>query len=65
VLRSRRREAEMIREIKEAAKAGDSLGRVSSKCWVSAFRPGLGSYVHWDRRIDGLLAQGLDEPSRR
>jgi chorismate synthase len=21
--------------------------------------PGLGSYVHWDRRIDGLLAQAL------
>ncbi len=48
----------MIREIKEAAKAGDSLGGV---CEVLGFGvpPGLGSHVHWDRRIDALIAQAL------
>src|SRR6185312_8345147 len=51
-------EAEMIREIKEAAKAGDSLGGVVEVLGYG-LPPGLGSYVHWDRRIDGLLAQAL------
>ena len=51
-------EAEMIREIKEAAKAGDSLGGVVEVLGFG-MPPGLGSHVHWDRRIDGLLAQAL------
>jgi len=51
-------EAEMIREIKEAAKAGDSLGGVVEVLGYGV-PPGLGSHVHWDRRIDGLLAQAL------
>ena len=51
-------EADMIREIKEAAKAGDSLGGVVEVLGYGV-PPGLGSYVHWDRRIDGLLAQAL------
>ena len=51
-------EAEMIREIKEAAKAGDSLGGVVEVLGFG-LPPGLGSHVHWDRRIDGLLAQAL------
>ena len=51
-------EAEMIREIKEAAKAGDSLGGVVEVLGFGT-PPGLGSHVHWDRRIDGLLAQAL------
>ncbi len=46
-------EAEMIREIKEAAKAGDSLGGVVEVLGFG-IPPGLGSHVHWDRRIDGL-----------
>ena len=50
--------AEMIREIKEAAKAGDSLGGVVEVLGFG-IPPGLGSHVHWDRRIDGLLAQAL------
>jgi chorismate synthase len=48
----------MIREIKEAAKIGDSLGGVVEVLGYGV-PPGLGSYVHWDRRIDGLLAQAL------
>jgi chorismate synthase len=51
-------EADMIREIKEAAKAGDSLGGVVEVLGYNA-PPGLGSHVHWDRRIDGMLAQAL------
>jgi chorismate synthase len=51
-------ESEMIREIKEAAKAGDSLGGVVEVLGYGV-PPGLGSHVHWDRRIDGLLAQAL------
>src|SRR6266576_2005538 len=48
----------MIREIKEATKAGDSLGGVLEVLGYGV-PPGLGSYVHWDRRIDGLIAQAL------
>ena len=50
--------AEMVREIKAAAKVGDSLGGVAE---VIAYGVpvGLGSYVHWDRKLDGLLAGAL------
>ncbi len=50
--------ARMITEIKAAAKVGDSLGGVAE---VIAYGVpvGLGSHVHWDRKIDGLLAQAL------
>ena len=51
-------EAAMIAEIKAAAKAGDSLGGVVEVLGYGV-PPGLGSHVHWDRRIDGLLAQAL------
>ena len=33
--------------------------RRSSRCSGYGVPPGLGSHVHWDRRIDGLLAQAL------
>ncbi|HTB08431.1 MAG TPA: chorismate synthase [Acidimicrobiales bacterium] len=51
-------EAAMIAEIKAAAKVGDSLGGVAE---VIAYGVpvGLGSYVHWDRKLDGLLAGAL------
>jgi chorismate synthase len=51
-------EAAMITEIKAAAKVGDSLGGVAE---VIAYGVpvGLGSYVHWDRKLDGLLAGAL------
>lgn len=44
--------------IKAAAKDGDSLGGVAE---VLAFGVpvGLGSHVHWDRKLDGLMAQAL------
>ncbi len=51
-------EAAMIEEVKAAAAAGDSLGGVAE---VLAYDVpvGLGSHVHWDRKLDGLLAQAL------
>src|SRR5438067_12393970 len=51
-------EQAMVTEIKEAAKAGDSLGGVV-EILAYGVPPGLGSHVHWDRKIDGLLAQAL------
>lgn len=50
--------AAMIDEIKAAAKVGDSLGGVAE---VIAYGVpvGLGSHVHWDRKIDGQLAQAV------
>jgi chorismate synthase len=51
-------EAAMVAEIEAAAKAGDSLGGVV-EVLAYGVPPGLGSHVHWDRRIDGLLAQAL------
>jgi chorismate synthase len=51
-------EVAMIAEIKAAAKEGDSLGGVAE---VVAYGvpAGLGSHVHWDRKLDGLLAGAL------
>ncbi len=51
-------ESLMVEEIKAAAAAGDSLGGVAE---VLAYDVpvGLGSHVHWDRKLDGLLAQAL------
>jgi chorismate synthase len=51
-------EAAMVDEIKAASRDGDSLGGVVE---VIAYGVpvGLGSHVHWDRKIDGLLAGAL------
>jgi chorismate synthase len=51
-------EEAMISEIKAAAKVGDSLGGVVE---VIAYGVpvGLGSHVHWDRKIDGMLGQAM------
>jgi chorismate synthase len=48
----------MIEEIKAAAKDGDSLGGIVE---VIAYGVpvGLGSHVHWDRKLDGLIAAAL------
>ena len=48
----------MIAEIKEAAKDGDSLGGIVEVLGYG-LPVGLGSHVHWDRKLDGLLAQAL------
>ncbi len=51
-------EARMVGAIKAAAKDGDSLGGVV-EVLAYGVPVGLGSHVHWDRRLDGLLAQAL------
>jgi chorismate synthase len=48
----------MIDEIKAAAKEGDSLGGAVEVLGYGV-PVGLGSHVHWDRKIDALLAQAL------
>jgi len=50
--------AAMIAEIESAHSDGDTLGGV---CEVLAFNvpPGLGSHVHWDRRLDARLAGAM------
>ena len=48
----------MIAEIKSAAKDGDSLGGVIEVLGFGV-PVGLGSYVHWDRKLDALLAQAM------
>jgi len=50
--------AAMIAEIKAAAKVGDSLGGMVEVLGYGV-PVGLGSHVHWDRRLEGLLAQAV------
>jgi len=72
-------ESAMVAAVKAAAKEGDSLGGVA-EVLAYGVPVGLGSHVHWDRRLDALLAQalmsiqavksveigeGADTPSRR
>lgn len=48
----------MVSEVDECHKAGDTLGGVVETL-VYGLPPGLGSYVHWDRRLDSRLAAAL------
>ena len=48
----------MVAQIRAAAKEGDSLGGVVEVIGYGV-PVGLGSYVHWDRKMDGLLAGAL------
>lgn len=50
--------AAMIKAIDKAREAGETLGGIF-EIRVRGLPPGLGSYVHWDRKLDGLLAQAL------
>jgi chorismate synthase len=51
-------EDEMVAEIKAAAKDGDSLGGIV-EVLAYGVPVGLGSHVHWDRKLDALLARAL------
>jgi chorismate synthase len=51
-------EQQMIAEIDRARDAGDTMGG-SFEVIAHDVPPGLGSYVHWDRKLDGRLAQAL------
>ena len=48
----------MVAEIEAAKKDGDTLGGVVEVV-VHGLPPGLGSHVHWDRRLDARLAGAL------
>ncbi len=48
----------MVAEVDDAHKEGDTLGGVVEVV-VNGLPPGLGSYVHWDRRLDAKLAGAL------
>jgi chorismate synthase len=50
--------AAMIAEIDDVRKNGDTLGGVIEVV-VHGLPPGLGSHVHWDRRLDSRLAGAL------
>jgi chorismate synthase len=50
--------AAMQEEIDRARRDGDTLGGVIEVA-VYGTPPGLGSHVHWDRRLDGRLAGAL------
>lgn len=50
--------AACIEHIRAVKQEGDSLGGVYEVV-VTGVPPGLGSYTHWDRRLDGRLAQAI------
>ncbi len=50
--------AAMVAEIDAAHRDGDTLGGVV-EVLATGLPPGLGSHVHWDRRLDGRLAWAL------
>ncbi|PPF86282.1 chorismate synthase [Subtercola sp. Z020] len=48
----------MVAEVDDAHKEGDTLGGVV-EVLAYGLPPGLGSHVHWDRRLDSQLAAAL------
>jgi chorismate synthase len=48
----------MVQEVDAAHKEGETLGGVV-EVLAYGLPPGLGSYVHWDRRLDARLAAAL------
>jgi chorismate synthase len=48
----------MVAEVDDAHKTGDTLGGVI-EVLAYGVPPGLGSYVHWDRRLDARLAAAV------
>ncbi|HEX6852857.1 MAG TPA: chorismate synthase [Candidatus Polarisedimenticolaceae bacterium] len=47
-------QAAMVAEVERAKRLGDSIGGVF-EVLARGVPPGLGSHVHWDRRLDGRL----------
>ncbi len=50
--------ARMVAEIDAAAERGDTLGG-TFRVLATGLPPGLGSYVHWDRKLDARLAMAV------
>jgi len=48
----------MVAAIDEVGEQGDTLGG-TFRVIARGLPPGLGSYVHWDRKLDGRLAQAV------
>jgi chorismate synthase len=51
-------EDKMIEHIRNAKQNGDTLGGVI-EIIIRNIPPGLGSYVHWDKKLDSLLSAAL------
>jgi chorismate synthase len=51
-------EERLVEAVREARQAGETMGGVVGAV-VRGLPPGLGSCVHWDRKLDGRLAQAL------
>jgi chorismate synthase len=49
---------QVVKLVDACKKDGDTLGGVAEVC-VTGLPPGLGSYVHWDRKVDARLAAAL------
>jgi chorismate synthase len=52
------REAEIVAMVDRAKHAGETLGGVVGVA-ARGVPPGLGSYVRWEERLDGLIAQAV------
>src|SRR5258708_8412288 len=50
--------AQMVTEIDHVAEQGDTIGG-TFRVVARGVPPGLGSYVHWDRKLDGRIAQAI------
>ena len=50
--------ARMVAEIDAAGERGDTLGG-TLRVLATGLPPGLGSYVHWDRKLDARLAMAI------
>ena len=50
--------AQMVAEVDDTKKTGDTIGGIV-EVLAYGVPPGLGSYVHWDRRLDSRLAGAI------
>lgn len=48
----------LVESVRAAREAGDTMGGVVGAV-VRGLPPGLGSHTHWDRKLDGRMAQAL------
>ena len=51
-------EERLVEAVRSAREQGETMGGVIGAV-VRGLPPGLGSYVHWDRKLDGRIAQAL------
>jgi len=51
-------EERLVESVRDAREKGETMGGVVGAV-VRGLPPGLGSYVHWDRKLDGRIVQAL------